>query len=374
MPANRRSWPKGRWLDVGWAVFAAANLVVMDVFREWETVPFHFIWVSLTLLYGYHVWRRQTTVLVLCVVVVLTGLVLVDDVGTGAQPLGELTEVPLMAAMFAAMVWHARRHQEKSLEVQRVLETNRGLLERERLFIQNASHELKTPITVALGHAELLRAEPLGAVAAEDLNTVTEELERLRRLADRLLVLAGAEAPGFLAREQVALDVLVAEVFHRWSPAQRRWRLGVLDSATMLGDRDRLALAVDALVENAVAHTGVGADITLGVALEGDYGVVSVADTGRGIAASELGRIFDRFARVESEGAHSPRGTGLGLAIARAVAEAHGGRVRVRSTLGSGSVFELVLPVVRAEEPTSLVGRPSLVPGEWAPMVEQRSS
>lgn len=374
MPANSRSWLKGRWLDIGWAAFAAANLVVMAMVRAWETVPFHFIWVSLTLLYGYRVWRRQTTAVVLCVVVVLTGLVLADDVVSGAQPIGELTEVPLMAAMFAAMVWHARRHQEKSLEVQRVLEVNRALLERERLFIQNASHELKTPITVALGHAELLRAEPPGAVAAEDLNVVTEELQRLRRLADRLLVLAGAEAPGFLAREQVALDVLVAEVFHRWSPAQRRWRLGVLDSATMLGDRDRLALAVDALVENAVAHTEVGADISLGVQLQGDCGVVAVADTGSGIAASELDRIFDRFARVESGSARGPKGTGLGLAIARAVAEAHGGTVRVRSTPGRGSVFELVLPVVHAEEPTSLSSRASLVPAEWAPLVEQRSN
>lgn len=373
MPANRRSWPYEHSLEIGWGAFAVANLVVMDIFRKWETVPFHFIWVSLTLLYGYRVWRRRTTVLVLAVVVVLTGLLLIDDVGSGAQPLGELTEVPLMAAMFAAMVWHARRHQEKSLEVQRVLEVNRGLLERERLFIQNASHELKTPITVALGHAELLRAEPLGAVAADDLHTVTEELERLRRLADRLLVLAGAEAPGFLAHDQVALDLLVAEAFHRWSPAQRRWRLGVLDSATVLGDRDRLALAFDALVENALTHTELGDDITLGVQLEGGYGVVAVADTGTGIAASELGRIFDRFARAESGSAHSPRGTGLGLAIARAVAEAHGGSVRVRSTLGRGSVFELVLPVVLPEEATSS-GRPSRSIGARVPLVEQRSS
>ena len=90
-------------------LFSLANLAAMLLIPAWETVPFHFIWVSLTLLYGFRVWRTRPTLAVLAVVMALTGLLIGIDYGRGEQPLDELTEVPLIAAMFAAMVWHARR-------------------------------------------------------------------------------------------------------------------------------------------------------------------------------------------------------------------------------------------------------------------------
>src|SRR2546423_14669777 len=109
--ASERSWPSRRltWVDAAWLVFAIANLVAMILIPTWETVPFHFIWVSLTVLYGFRVWRTGPTLTVLAVVMVTTGALITVDYTRGAQPLDELTEVPLMAAMFLAMVWHARR-------------------------------------------------------------------------------------------------------------------------------------------------------------------------------------------------------------------------------------------------------------------------
>jgi two-component system OmpR family sensor kinase len=105
MGRAERNWPtKDRWIDVAWVVFSVANLAAMLLIPSWETVPFHFIWVSLTVLYGFRVWRTAPTLVVLAVVMVTTGLLITDDYSNGSQPLDELTEVPLMAAMFLAMV------------------------------------------------------------------------------------------------------------------------------------------------------------------------------------------------------------------------------------------------------------------------------
>jgi len=134
------------------------------------------------------------------------------------------------------------------------------------------------------------------------------------------------------------------EILRRWRPtADRRWQLGRLDKVTVQADRERLGLAVDALLENAVRHTASGDVIKLSVVAVG-YGLpvrMIVADTGQGIPAELLGHVFDRFRSGDSG---PPRGTGLGLALVNAVARAHGGDVLVQSTPGQGSEFELVLP------------------------------
>src|SRR5438067_453254 len=204
METERPVWPSRlRWIDVAWVLFSLANLGAMLLFPAWETVPFHFIWVSLTLLYGFRVWRMRPTLWLLAAVMASTGAVLIVDVIRGAQPADELTEVPLMAAMFLAMVWHARRRLATTQEVERVSEANLRLLQRGQQFVQDASHELRTPITVALGHAELIQRGAADPVTADDARVVVEELARLRRLADRLLILASAEHPGFVHRTPI---------------------------------------------------------------------------------------------------------------------------------------------------------------------------
>ena len=208
------------------------------------------------MLYGYRVWRARPTTLTLAVVVVTTGVILYHDYAIGAQSLDELTEVPFMAAMFVAMVWHARRHLAATEKVRRVSEQNERLLEREHAFLQDASHELRTPITIALGHAELLQRSQRDPQVAEDARVVVEELQRLGRLADRLLTLASLEQPGFLRPTSVDLVPFVLELAHRWAPTPRVWRLEELDEAVTRADPDRLQLALDAIVENAVKTRG----------------------------------------------------------------------------------------------------------------------
>jgi signal transduction histidine kinase len=333
------------WVDVAWVAFAAANLVAMALVPQWETVPFHFIWVSLTLVYGYRVWESFQTALVLTAVVVCTGVLLTYDVFRQGELADELTEVPLMASMFLAMVWHAQRRVSAMEGLRKVSDANLRLLRREREFVQDASHELRTPITVALGHAELIERGSRDPEMAEDARIVIDELLRLRRLADRLLLLATTEDPDFLSRSSVDIAELLAAAMQRWAPIDRRWRLGPVEPATVDGDRDRLGLALDALVENAVKHTRPSDEIRLGSRRRGDQVAITVADSGAGMPADRLATVFERFTRLDQARTRDRGGVGLGLAIVKAIARAHGGTVQVRSAPGAGSIFELTLPL-----------------------------
>jgi signal transduction histidine kinase len=330
-------------------VFSLANLAAMLLIPAWETVPFHFIWVSLTLLYGFRVWRTRPTLAVLAVVMALTGALIWIDYGRGEQPLDELTEVPLMAAMFAAMVWHARRRLSAVEETERVSVENLRLLERERRFVQDASHELRTPITVAVGHTELIQRRATDPTVVEDAAVIADELTRLRRLVDGLLLLVGTEDPHQLHLRPVDLDVLVVDALHRWGAEPRRWLLATADHVVALADADRLGVALDALIENAVQHTKEGDTIEVGVRKQRGIALITCRDTGTGIPPEDLDRIFDRFSRADPGRSRRTGGFGLGLSIVRAIVEAHGGTVHVESQLGVGTIFGIELPVVRGD-------------------------
>ncbi len=352
------SWPfRPGLLDAAWAVFSAINLILLLAYPGWEAIPFHLIWISFTLLYGFRIWALGPTLWVLGLVMAATAAGTGLAVVRGSEPAAELSEVPLMAALFVAVAWHARRKLAAEQESRLVGEQNARLLTMQRRFLQDASHQLRTPITIAMGHAELLAGDLAGRPEGNDIQVVLGELNRLRRIAERLLVIAAAEGPEFLRLEPVALDTFIVETLRRWRPTvNRRWQLGRLDKATVQADRERLGLAIDALMENAVRHTGDGDVIRLSV-VAGEYGMpvrVFVADGGQGIPADLVPHVFDRFR--SGDGNH-PSGTGLGLALVQAVARAHGGEVLVRSRPGRGSEFELRLP-----GPTGPLALPSSAP------------
>jgi signal transduction histidine kinase len=344
-------WLRSSWVDIVWAVFVGVNLLGMREMGAWSTVPFLVIWVSLTLVYGFRMWRLQPAILTVSVVTLATGGIIVAQVVDGQQEADYLVEVPLVALMFLAMVWHGRRRQAALLErlaaleeVQRVSRENLRLLEQQQLFLLDASHELGTPITVALGHAELIEQSVTDKTAAEDARVVISELGRLRRLSSRLLLLASAGSPGFLNVAPVGVDSIVIDALGRWGYTPRRWRLGEVDEATVSGDRDRLAVALDALLENAIAHTDKDDRIELSARVEEGQVILAVADSGCGIPEADLERIFGRFSRATPYRSREVGGFGLGLPTAAAIAEAHHGSVRVNSTVGKGSTFELLIP------------------------------
>ena len=344
-------WDWLSWWDLAWVGFVALNLTAMQVMDTWQTVPFLVIWVSLTVIYGWRMWPLQPTIVTVAVVTIASLAIIGIQVIDGLQDSDYLVLVPLVAAMFLVMVWNGQRRLsalEERLaaleEVQRVSKENVRLLEQQRLFLLDASHELGTPITVALGHAELIEQSADGGIIADDARVVVGELGRLRKLAGRLLLLASADDPGFLDVRPVNVDTLVLEALERWGYTPRRWRLGEVAEGAILGDRDRLGVAMDALVENAVAHTETDDLIELSVRLEDGQAVLAVADSGCGIEDEDLARIFARFSRAKPYRSRDVGGFGLGLPTVQAIAEAHRGSVGVRSAVGQGSTFELRIP------------------------------
>jgi signal transduction histidine kinase len=346
--------------DLAWVAFVLLNLLAMQLIPAWQTVPFLIIWISLTAVYGWRLWRLGSALVTVVVVTLATGGLIGWQVLRGKQDGDYLAEVPLLALLFVVMVWHSRRRAAALEEMKRVSDRNLELLDQQRQFLQDASHELGTPIAIALGHAELIERAATAAASAASSASATEkaiaadariavdELLRMRRLTSRMLLLASTDDAAFLQLAPVDTEEVVLETLRRWSHIPRRWSIEVADDISVLGDADRLTLALDALIENAVDHTEPDDRIELAVRREGSGPasnvVIAVEDSGTGIPATEIERIFSRFSRIDAGRNRATGGFGLGLAIVKAIAEAHHGSVRVTSKPGEGSVFELHLP------------------------------
>jgi signal transduction histidine kinase len=339
-----RRFGRAHWVDIAWVAFIGLNLVAMRLIPAWQTVPFLVIWVSFTVIYGFRLWRLGSTVLTVATLTLATGGLIGWQVLRGEQDLDYLAEVPLVAMMFVAMAWHSRRRLAAMEEMRRVSEHNLRLLDRQREFLQDVSHELGTPITIALGRTELITRAATDDGIAEDARVAVDELLRMRRLASRMMLLAATDSPDFLHVRQVDVADFLLETLHRWSQTRRRWSLGAVAEASVQADEDRLTLALDALIENAVDHTDPAGRVELSCRRDGGSVILAVTDSGPGIPAAEVGRIFGRFTRVDPGRSRQTGGFGLGLAVVKAIAEAHHGSVQVRSTMGQGSVFELILP------------------------------
>jgi signal transduction histidine kinase len=336
-----------RRLELAWASLAVGCLGLMVASPTWESIPFHLIWISLTILYGFRVWSISKTSAILAVVAIGTGASIMSDAFNGSQLWGELFEVPLMSAMFLAMVWHARRRVDALETVEALAEERATLLDQQERLLHDVSHELRTPVTIARGHLELL-GRRLGTDQPE-LVVAFDELKRIEQIVERLLLLARAERPDDVLFTGVSLVPFLEDVFMRWvEVAPRAWRLGEIPDVTLLVDETWLRAALDALLENAVQYTDEHARIELAARGDRHMVVISVADEGLGIAPESLTRVFERFARSDASRSRREGGAGLGLSIVAAVARSHGGTCTARSVLGEGSVFELSFPLRHA--------------------------
>ncbi|MCI0536849.1 MAG: ATP-binding protein [Verrucomicrobiales bacterium] len=217
-------------------------------------------------------------------------------------------------------------------------------------FIADAAHELRTPLTILRGEIDVtLRRERDPERYRQVLNSNREEIERLSRLLDSLLLLARADAgKAVMASEPVRLAPLCREVVNRRKALADQQHIQLEcagdDAVTVTGDSIALEHIVSNLVDNALRHTPAGERVSVQVNSEKDGARIVVSDTGRGIPAEALPNLFKRFYRVETARTAKQSGAGLGLAIVQALAQAHCGRVTVESRLGQGSVFTVWLP------------------------------
>jgi signal transduction histidine kinase len=208
-------------------------------------------------------------------------------------------------------------------------------------FLADVSHELRTPITVIRGYLETLGDDP--RERREAVAVIQDELDRMNRFVDDLMLLVRASRPDFLRPQRLDLDLLTHEIFAKArSLGDRRWSIDEAGVGIVEVDSQRITQAIMNLALNAVQHTRPGDGIAIGSALGGTQVRLWVRDEGPGIAPAEQQQIFQRFEGRAREAGSG--GTGLGLAIVYAIAEAHGGKVGLESSLGDGATFSLVLP------------------------------
>ncbi|MFE2045519.1 ATP-binding protein [Streptomyces sp. NPDC059477] len=216
----------------------------------------------------------------------------------------------------------------------------------QREFVDDAGHELRTPITIVRGHLEVMGDDP--AEREETVRLVTDELDRMSRIVEDLLLLAKAERPDFVTPEPVQLAELTADVYVKARAlGERDWHLGEVADAEVRLDPQRITQAMVQLAQNAVQHTGPGQRISIGSRAEGPHIELYVADRGSGVRPQDADVIFERFRRGTARRGTRGSGAGLGLSIVRAIAEAHGGRASLHDTDGGGATFVLTLEEAR---------------------------
>ena len=220
-------------------------------------------------------------------------------------------------------------------------------------FVALISHELRTPLSSIIGYLELVRDDDDGELSTSQLQYLAvaeRNAHRLLRLVGDLLFTAQVESGAFqLEQVPVQLQPILAASLESISPIASTagviLRADFPQSATVNGDPVRLAQAVDNLMSNAVKFTPRGGIVTLSLATTDDSGVISVGDTGMGIAAAELDKLFSRFFRASTALNNAVPGVGLGLTITKAIVTAHHGVMGVHSTEGKGTTFSMTLPL-----------------------------
>ncbi|HYR71350.1 MAG TPA: heavy metal sensor histidine kinase [Candidatus Acidoferrum sp.] len=245
-------------------------------------------------------------------------------------------------------------------EMERLALTLNGMLARleaaftqTRRFAADAAHELRTPLAALRGGIEVaLRAERTPEEYRRVLASSLEEVERLIRLAEDLLLLSRSSAGPDVTRAPVDLEPLLLDVFdvgaRLGQGAGVSVRTDAMASATVRGDATALRRALLNLIENAIKYTPPGGKVELGLTTGDGLAVITVSDTGIGLDPADADRIFEPFVRLDAARARDTGGAGLGLAIARSIAVAHGGTLTVESRPGAGSRFVLRLPLAPA--------------------------
>jgi signal transduction histidine kinase len=336
-----------RGLLAAWLLLASVCSGLMVAYPGRETLPYHIGWFGFAVAYGFGPWSRRTTLLTVAAYTACSGAVLVWRVDAGVIDGEELYEIPLMCMLVSMMVWHVRRRHAAALALGEMMQRERRrALIRERLS-RLTSHEMRSPLTIAVGYVDHLLGEEQDAERREDLLVVRDELGRLTRGSDRLLRLMQLQDQTDV--REVDLDRLLRDTAERWAAvADREWAVDC-EVATFRCSPERIRACLDTLIENSLRYTEAGDAVRVVASQLGEDVVLGVADSGPGLdphvsAALNRGDGTDSLLR-------DPRSqTGLGLSLVREVAGAHGGRLLTGRAAEGGALVMVLLPPATAGE------------------------
>jgi signal transduction histidine kinase len=350
-------------IDVAWAVFSAGMLLQMWLAPHDLTTPYHLLWVATMLVYGFRLWPPRVFFPVLAGLTLVSGVLFLVPYLGGHTAGHELGEIPLMPLIIGLGGWHAWRRSEAQRRVEELAALESSRLDRQREFLRDASHAIRTPVTIARGHVELLAMSTEDEQVAEDTAEVLHQLDRLSHLAGRLLAIEQLATTETLDAEPLDAKQFLETLGRRWTTAApRTWVVDTAPAGVLLADVRRLEEAVDALVENALRFTTTGDVIRLSVRADAEHALIEVADSGPGIPVEDRTRVFDRFFHQHPRGAEP--GTGLGLALVAAVARAHLGTALAGSAPEGGALLSLRLPL---HPPAGQVPEQRAAPGPRRP-------
>ncbi|MBP3646359.1 MAG: HAMP domain-containing protein [Clostridia bacterium] len=220
----------------------------------------------------------------------------------------------------------------------------------QKQFVSDASHELRTPIAVIQGYAGMLErwGKTDKEVLDEGISAISQEAASMKELVERLLFLARHDKKTLMLEMEVFDPLEVMSEIHREAKmlsSEHVFRLEPAENTRINADKDMIKQLMRILLDNAIKYTPPGGKITLGVKRERNGCLLSVSDTGAGISAEELPKIFERFYRCDEARKGQTSGHGLGLSIARIIVSAHKGKLKVRSKVGAGTTFSVLLPL-----------------------------
>ena len=243
---------------------------------------------------------------------------------------GPMDEVGQLATTFDHMIEHLDR-----------------AFQSQKKFVADASHELRSPLTVVRGNLDLLRRNLSKEDRQESLRALEVETARMVKIVDDLLLLAEVDSGQLEQKEAVTLKEIIEEEMKRARPLAGKRQLVIhrQEDLVVNGDSHRLKRLIGNLIDNAIRYTPEDGTITLSLFRDGDWACLEVGDTGVGIAPQHLPHIFDRFYRADKARSRSKGGAGLGLALVKDIAEQHGGMVTVTSEPGKGSTFTVRLKI-----------------------------
>jgi signal transduction histidine kinase len=332
-----------RAVDIALALFCAAMLAAMLLVEGEETIPYHFLFLAVAIVYGFRVWPMRATIIVVTAITLATGLIFFRSLLKDSIDLSEMWEVLLMPLLLMAMVWHARRREAAMRAVERMAAVNHALLEREHEFLRETSHAIRTPVTIARGYVELALAETTEDEIADHLEVVDRQLTRTETLSTRLLSLASLDSTGITHVDMIDLAAVVRRASRDWTgSADRVWVQELGAPAWILGDPTAVEAALDAMVENSRHFTGRRDVIRITCRTLADSVVLEVADSGPGILEQDRERVFQRYwHQTPPDGVV---GSGLGLAMVAAIAQAHGGEARAGRAPEGGALVTMTLP------------------------------